>query len=65
LPNTASSFRVKVSVPFVVKDTTIRHMSLLQHTGPSTFYTELAELPLPVSADFVAGDGAYQLDQPL
>ncbi|KAG1796099.1 Alpha/Beta hydrolase protein [Suillus variegatus] len=31
-------------------------MSLLQHTGPSTFYTELAELPLPVSADFVGGD---------
>lgn len=40
-------------------------MSLLQHTGPSTFYTELAELPLPVSADFVASDGTYQLDQPL
>jgi hypothetical protein len=33
-------------------------MSPLQHTGPSTFYTELAELPLPVSANFVAGDGA-------
>jgi hypothetical protein len=65
LPNTASSSRVKVSVPSVVKDTTTRHMSLLQHTGPSTFYTELAELPLPVSADFVAGDGAYQLNQPL
>ncbi|KAJ8590553.1 alpha/beta-hydrolase [Rhizopogon salebrosus TDB-379] len=31
-------------------------MSPLQHTGPSTFYTELAELPLPVSANFVAGD---------
>ncbi|KAG1795267.1 Alpha/Beta hydrolase protein [Suillus variegatus] len=31
-------------------------MSLLQHTGPSTFYAELAELPLPVSADFVGGD---------
>ncbi|KAG1902336.1 Alpha/Beta hydrolase protein [Suillus fuscotomentosus] len=30
-------------------------MSLLQHTGPSTLYTELAELPLPVSADFVGG----------
>jgi hypothetical protein len=34
------------------------NMSLLQHTGPSTLYTELAELPLPVSADFVGGDGA-------
>ncbi|KAG2068544.1 alpha beta-hydrolase [Suillus decipiens] len=29
----------------------------LQYTGPSTFYTELAEIPLPVSADFV-GDVA-------
>jgi hypothetical protein len=34
------------------------NMSLLEHTGPSTFYTELAELPLPVSADFVSSDGA-------
>ncbi|KAG1725352.1 alpha beta-hydrolase [Suillus paluster] len=33
-------------------------MALLQHTGQSMFYTELAELPLPVSADFVGGDGA-------
>ncbi|KAG2113986.1 Alpha/Beta hydrolase protein [Suillus cothurnatus] len=33
-------------------------MSLLQHTGPSTLYTELAELPFPVSADFVGGDAA-------
>ncbi|KAG0694260.1 Alpha/Beta hydrolase protein [Suillus ampliporus] len=33
-------------------------MALLKHTGPSTFYTELAELPLPVSADFVGGDVA-------
>jgi len=27
-------------------------MALLEHTAPSTFYTQLAELPLPVSADF-------------
>ncbi|KAG2751637.1 hypothetical protein P692DRAFT_201863756 [Suillus brevipes Sb2] len=33
-------------------------MSLLQHTGPSTLYTEFAELPLPVSADFVGDDVA-------
>ncbi|KAG2146235.1 Alpha/Beta hydrolase protein [Suillus clintonianus] len=33
-------------------------MSLLQHTGPSTRYTELAELPLPVFAHFVGGDVA-------
>ncbi|KAG2741398.1 hypothetical protein P692DRAFT_201857504 [Suillus brevipes Sb2] len=33
-------------------------MSLLQHTGPSTLYTELAELPLPVSAEFIGGDVA-------
>jgi hypothetical protein len=32
-------------------------MSLLEHTGPSRFYTEFAELPLPQSADFVAADG--------
>ncbi|KAG0694165.1 Alpha/Beta hydrolase protein [Suillus ampliporus] len=31
-------------------------MALLQHTGPSTVYTELAELPIPVSADFVGSD---------
>ncbi|KAG1834331.1 hypothetical protein DFJ58DRAFT_908669 [Suillus subalutaceus] len=37
---------------------TTTDMSLLQHTGPSTLYTELAELPLPVSADFVSGDVA-------
>ncbi|KAG2344168.1 alpha/beta-hydrolase [Suillus weaverae] len=28
----------------------------LQYTGPSTFYTELAEVPLPVSAHFISGD---------
>jgi len=38
--------------------TTTDNMSLLQHTGPSALYTELAELPFPVSADFVGGDGA-------
>ncbi|KAG1744584.1 Alpha/Beta hydrolase protein [Suillus paluster] len=32
-------------------------MASLKHTGPSTFYTELAELPVPVTADFVGGDG--------
>ncbi|KAG2127690.1 hypothetical protein DEU56DRAFT_820074 [Suillus clintonianus] len=32
-------------------------MTLLQYTGSSTFYTELAELPLPVSAGFI-GDVA-------
>ncbi|KAG1744589.1 Alpha/Beta hydrolase protein [Suillus paluster] len=31
-------------------------MALLQHTGSSTYYTELVELPVPVSADFVGGD---------
>ncbi|OAX35979.1 alpha/beta-hydrolase [Rhizopogon vinicolor AM-OR11-026] len=31
-------------------------MSLLEYSGPSTFYTELAELPLPLSANFIAGD---------
>ncbi|KAG1777970.1 hypothetical protein EV702DRAFT_968848 [Suillus placidus] len=30
----------------------------LQYTGPSTFYTELAEVPLPVSAHFISGDVA-------
>ncbi|KAG1756952.1 Alpha/Beta hydrolase protein [Suillus occidentalis] len=34
------------------------NVSLLQHTGPSTLYTEFAELPLPVSADFVGVDVA-------
>ncbi|KAF9232903.1 Alpha/Beta hydrolase protein [Melanogaster broomeanus] len=28
-------------------------MSILQYTGPSPFYKELAEVPLPISADFV------------
>ncbi|KAG1869408.1 hypothetical protein DFJ58DRAFT_765969 [Suillus subalutaceus] len=28
----------------------------LQYTGPSTFYTELAEIPLPVSAEFIGND---------
>jgi hypothetical protein len=37
------------------------NMSLLQHTGPSTLYTEFAELPLPVSADFVGSDGAFKI----
>ncbi|KAG1807980.1 Alpha/Beta hydrolase protein [Suillus subaureus] len=34
----------------------------LQHTGPSTFYTELAEIPLPVSAEFIDGDVARTFD---
>jgi hypothetical protein len=36
----------------------VTHAMSLQYTGSSIFYTELAQVPLPVSANFIGGDVA-------